>query len=192
MPPVPVLEAGTPDELKLCYVLGWLEEDISKRMMEVAGFEAILPGEWTYQETFARTLRYMRRTSKYFHLWVAHAFVPGGEDPGAPDYVEGPRLLVICCSIERAYRRRPNKAQFEWFKNVVGMEPRWYLIDESFYVIQESACGLWRAQACCPLVCNFLLLVRLSKADEHRSSKVTSVISWTSTLGNGSWIGNER
>ncbi|KAM5538641.1 hypothetical protein V8D89_007670 [Ganoderma adspersum] len=84
VPPQPVFEDGTPNELKLCYVLGWLEDDVSTQM-EVAGYQARLHGERTYEETFARALRNMRQTSNYFHVWTTYGFVLGGEDPGASD-----------------------------------------------------------------------------------------------------------
>ncbi|KAM5538643.1 hypothetical protein V8D89_007672 [Ganoderma adspersum] len=51
VPPLPVLEDGTQNE-KLCYVLGWLEDDVSRQIMEVAGYRARDPGEATYQETY--------------------------------------------------------------------------------------------------------------------------------------------
>lgn len=160
MPPLPVLEDGTQEE-KLCYVLGWLEEEVSKQIMEVAGYRPRNRGEAAYQETYVRGLHYMSRTSHYFHIWTTYGFKPGCEitkalGPDATLEDGGPPLLALCCSVERAYHRRPSKAQFEWFKTVVGTETRWHLIDRSFYIIEEKVGSLWAPQKCCPPVCSFL------------------------------------
>ena len=53
VPPLPVLEDGTQEE-KLCYALGWLEEDVSKQIMEVAGYRTRNRGEAAYQETYVQ------------------------------------------------------------------------------------------------------------------------------------------
>ncbi|PIL22904.1 hypothetical protein GSI_15600 [Ganoderma sinense ZZ0214-1] len=147
-PPLPELEAGKPNDT-LCYVLGWLKEDVSKQMMRVAGLPARQQGDLTYEQNFAQALHYMRQKSNYAHIWTTYEYVPG-EDTNAPDAIGGPGLLAVCCSVDEVYHCRPSKGQFEWIKKVVGMEPRWYLIERSSYTVAESH-GVWGPKQCCPL-----------------------------------------
>nr|VWO96027.1 Structural maintenance of chromosomes protein [Ganoderma boninense] len=140
LPPPPVLADGKPDDT-LCYILGWYEADVCQQVMELADYPALLLGEPAYDETYARALRCMRQTSQYFHIWSTRKFVPS-TDANTPGNAAGPLVLAICCSVPRAYERRPSRAQFEWFKKVVGMEPRWYLSTEVFYKIKGDKCHL--------------------------------------------------
>ena len=133
-------------------------------MMKVAGpeEEEVVPrGEPGYYPNALRALHYLREKSNYFHLWTSLGVMDGG--PGTEHLVNesmtqrddyaGLSLIAICCTVEEAHRLRPNKAQFEWFKQVMGKEPRWFSIKRDYYEFSKEC--LWKVTPCCPLVCGF-------------------------------------
>lgn len=160
-PPLPV-EAATVDKSQ-CYVLGWLREEVATRMMKVANLAVKPRGDPAYYQTTVYALRYMWRRSEYFHAWTSYGFMDSGEGAGTAGLVDESRrqredfagwpLIAISCTVEEARQRRPSKAQFEWFKHVMGKEPRWFLIDSSYYSLARD--GLWDAAPCCLKVRGF-------------------------------------
>lgn len=162
LPPLPGGNSPDDDGEPKCYVLGWLEASISQRLMQVAGYRAVPERDPTFQQSYARSLRYMSKTSGYFHTWTSFGVEDRDEETGPlldlinrPEEYAGLPVLAICCSVESAYNRRPSKAQFDWFKQVLGKEPRWYLIDLSFYT---WAYDVWGIEPCCLVVGGFSYL----------------------------------
>lgn len=154
-PPLLPVANGKEDEKK-CYVLGWPEDEVFRRIIEVAS-----PGQGVthqrdpaFQATYARALRYMSQKANYFHIWTSYEYSAGDEGGVEMEEYAGPQLFAIGCSVQSAYDRRPSKAQFEWFKKVMEREPRWYLSDRSFYTMEVND-GLWGSHPCCPMVRDF-------------------------------------
>ena len=129
-------------------------------MMELAGCEVKRRGQPGYNQTSTQALLYMRSKANYFHTWTH--LVPKAEDgPNLPaDLVEDEDdeglvpVLAIGCSAPSAFCRRPSEAQFKWFKQVLGKEPRWFLIDQEQYDCVQPE--VWRVTLCCPSVSDIL------------------------------------
>ena len=137
-------------------------DEVSGRMMQVAGCEVKCRGQPGYNEASTRAQCYICLQVDYLHTWTI--LVPKDEEgttgPTNPSLVIGEDddddagfvpVMVICCSAPSSYCRRLSEAQYQWLKQVMGKEPRWFLIDKEEY--DSLACDvLWRKTSCCPKV----------------------------------------
>ena len=106
-----------PIDREHCYVLGWLLDDVSDRMLEIAGCEVSRPCDPGFREAFVRAMFYMWAWGDYRHSWTT-VFPKdtlegnGPLDPAMSEGVddEGVWFLAIPCSDKAAYNQRPSKA----------------------------------------------------------------------------------
>ncbi|PIL22898.1 hypothetical protein GSI_15594 [Ganoderma sinense ZZ0214-1] len=140
-PPLPDAE---PEDDDSCFLLGWPLHEVMENLVAAA----------RYKLKCLEALKYLEDGAKYHHIWTTA--IPRdnckGVNPPVDSAEEDFWFLTIGSSKNKnsadgQLDKRPSEAQFRWFRDVLGKDPCWVLVERSLYTIVEPS--VWARAPCC-------------------------------------------